>query len=122
MVAAERLRFAFHSWGTTLEVLAAAQFGVCWPADLVEWLEYPCYANAGRPGMYPFPLADEILKEPLDIVNGHLRVPDRPGLGIEIDERVVDEYPFVPGPWSYFEIKSPPETIAVTGDHSLKWV
>ncbi len=115
-------RFAFHSWGTTLEVLAAAHFGVCWPADLVEWLEYPCYANSGRPGMYPFPLADEILKEPLDIVNGHLRVPDRPGLGIEIDERVVDKYPFVPGPWSYFEIKSPPETIAVTGDHSLKWV
>ena len=119
-------RFAFHSWGTTLEVLAAAHFGVCWPADLVEWLEYPCYANpprsAGRPGMYPFPLADEILKEPLEIVNGHLRVPHRPGLGIEIDERVADKYPFVPGPWSFFEIKSPPETIAVTGDHSLKWV
>ena len=116
------LRFAFHSWGTTLEVLAAAHFGVCYPASVVEWLEYPCYANNGRAGMYPFPLADEILTEPLDIRDGHLVVPKGPGLGIDIDERVVDKYPYIPGPWSYFAINSPRETIAVTGDHSLKWL
>ena len=116
------LTFAFHSWGTTLEVLAAAHFGICWPESVVEWLEYPCYANAGRAGMYPFPLADEILVEPLDITNGRLVVPDTPGLGIEIDERVADKYPFMPGPWSFFRITSPPETFAVTGDHSVKWV
>jgi hypothetical protein len=29
---------------------------------------------------------------------------------------------FIPGPWSFFRIDSPPETIAVTGDHSVKWV
>jgi L-alanine-DL-glutamate epimerase-like enolase superfamily enzyme len=116
------LRFAFHSWGTTLEVLAAAHFGICWPASVVEWLEYPCYSNDGRVGMYPFPLADEILKEPLEIRNGHLIVPRGPGLGIDIDERVVEKYPFMPGPWSRFEIYSPPSTIAVTGDHSLKWL
>jgi L-alanine-DL-glutamate epimerase-like enolase superfamily enzyme len=116
------LRFAFHSWGTALEVLAAAHFGVCWPESVVEWLEYPCYANAGRAGMYPFPIADEIITEPLAIANGRLTVPDRPGLGIEIDERVVDRYPFIPGPWSFFRIDSPAETIAVTGDHSVKWL
>jgi L-alanine-DL-glutamate epimerase-like enolase superfamily enzyme len=121
-VRANGLRFAFHSWGTTLEVLAAAHFGICAPETLVEWLEYPCYSNAGRAGMYPFPLADEILKTPLDITNGYLTVPDGPGLGIEIDERVVDKYPFHPGPWSFFRIDSPPETIAVTGDHSVKWI
>ena len=118
----QSLRFAFHSWGTVLEVLAAAQFGVCWPEDVVEWLEYPCYANAGRAGMYPFPAADEILKEPLDIRKGILRVPKGPGLGVEIDERVIEKYPFLPGPWSFFRIDSPAETIAVTGDHSVKWV
>jgi L-alanine-DL-glutamate epimerase-like enolase superfamily enzyme len=121
-VAAQGLRFAFHSWGTTLEVLAAAHLGVCWPEDVVEWLEYPCYANAGRPGMYPFPLADELLTEPLEIVDGHLVVPRRPGLGIEINEGVVDRYPFIPGPWSVFRIDVPPQTIAVTGDHSIKWI
>lgn len=121
-VAAAGLRFAFHSWGTTLEVLAAAHFGVCWPEEVVEWLEYPCHANSGRAGMYPFPLADEILARPLEIEDGYLVVPDGPGLGIEIDERVVDRYPFIPGPWSFFRIDNPPQTIAVTGDHSIKWV
>jgi L-alanine-DL-glutamate epimerase-like enolase superfamily enzyme len=118
----KKLRFAFHSWGTTLEVLAAAHLGVCWPADVVEWLEYPCYSNSGRPGMYPFPLADEILREPLAIEAGDMIVPNGPGLGVAIDERVIEKYPFIPGPWSFFKIDSPPETVAVTGDHSVKWV
>lgn len=121
-VARKNLRFAFHSWGTALEVLAAAHLGICWPADVVEWLEYPCYSNAGKPGMYPFPLADEILREPLEIERGDLVVPKGPGLGIEIDERVIEKYPFIPGPWSFFRIDSPRETVAVTGDHSVKWV
>jgi L-alanine-DL-glutamate epimerase-like enolase superfamily enzyme len=121
-VARKKLRFAFHSWGTALEVLAAAHLGICWPADVVEWLEHPCYSNSGRPGMYPFPVADELLREPLQIEHGDLVVPKGPGLGIEIDERVVEKYPFIPGPWSFFKIDSPPETVAVTGDHSVKWV
>jgi L-alanine-DL-glutamate epimerase-like enolase superfamily enzyme len=122
--AAERakLRFAFHSWGTTLEVLAAAQFGVTFGEDVVEWLEHPCHANSGRAGMYPFPLADEILARPLEIRKGILQVPKGPGLGIDVDERVIEKYPWIPGPWSYFRIHSPPETIAVTGDHSMKWI
>ena len=121
-LAREKLRFAFHSWGTTLEVLAAAHFGVCFPEKVVEWLEHPCHGNFGRKGMYPFPLADEILKTPLDIRNGILTVPKGPGLGIEVNEAVIQKYPWIPGPWSYFKIHSPPETIAVTGDHSVKWV
>jgi L-alanine-DL-glutamate epimerase-like enolase superfamily enzyme len=106
---ARQLRFAFHSWGTSLEVLAAAHIGVCWP-------------ESGRAGMYPFPAADEILAEPLAIRDGYLTVPDRPGLGIEVDERVVDRYPFIPGPWSIFRLDSPPSTVAVIGDHSVPWV
>jgi L-alanine-DL-glutamate epimerase-like enolase superfamily enzyme len=116
------LRFAFHSWGTALEVLAAAHLGVCWPANVVEWLEYPVYANAGRRVMYPFALADEILAEPLAIERGDLLVPTGAGLGVEIDERVIRKYPFIPGPWSYFRIDSPRETLAVSGDHSVPWV
>jgi L-alanine-DL-glutamate epimerase-like enolase superfamily enzyme len=121
-VAQHGLRFAFHSWGTTLEVLAAAHLGVCSPAHVVEWLEYPCYANNGQAGMYPFPLSDEILREPLRIEKGDLLVPKTPGLGVDVDERVLEKYPFIPGPWSFFKIHSPPETIAVTGDHSVKWI
>jgi L-alanine-DL-glutamate epimerase-like enolase superfamily enzyme len=116
------LRFAFHSWGTALEVLAAAQLGVCWSESIVEWLEYPCYAHREYPAMYPFPLADEVLSEPLGIEDGHLVLPDGPGMGIDINETVIEKYPFIPGPWSLFQLNSPAETIAMTGDHSIKWV
>ena len=122
--AAERqgIRFAFHSWGTLLEVIAAAQLGVCWPTTVVEWLEYPLHSNNGKPGMYEFPVADEILTEPLELDSGHLVMPDAPGIGVEVDESVIERYPFLPGPWSIFRIDSPPETLAVDGDHSVPWV
>jgi hypothetical protein len=35
---------------------------------------------------------------------------------------VFEKYPFIPGPWSFFELDSPKQTIAVTGDHSVKWI
>jgi L-alanine-DL-glutamate epimerase-like enolase superfamily enzyme len=115
------LSFAFHSWGTALEVAAAAQLGICWPQLVVEWLEYPCYSTPGRAGMYPFPLSAEILTEPLQIERGDLIVPRTPGLGVTVDERVIERYPWIPGPWSLFRTESPLETRAVTSDHSVQW-
>ena len=73
------IRFAFHCWGTLLEVIAAGQLGVCWGPEVIEWLEYPCHANRGKPGMYPFLLADDILTEPLPLEAGNLVLPDKPG-------------------------------------------
>jgi hypothetical protein len=67
-------------------------------------------------------VADDILTEPLPIENGELIVPKDPGLGVEVDESVIERYPYIPGPWSIFKIDSPPETLAVSGDHSVKWV
>ncbi len=121
VIARHGLRFAFHSWGTALEVLAAAHLGVCWPDTVVEWLEYPIYSTPTLRSMYEFPLAADILKEPLSIENGNLIVPRGPGLGIDVDESVVERYPWIPGPWSYFRTDSPAETWAVTSDHSVKW-
>jgi L-alanine-DL-glutamate epimerase-like enolase superfamily enzyme len=120
-IASQGMRFAFHSWGTALEVLAAAHLGICWPESVVEWLEYPCYWTPSSAGMYPFPLAAEILKEPLDIDHGDLIVPKKPGLGVEIDEQVIERYPWIPGPWSFFELTAPREIWSVTSDHSEKW-
>lgn len=115
------LRFAFHSWGTALEILAAAQIGVCWPETVVEWLEYPCYSTATHKFMYEFPLAEDLLKQPLRIEDGSLVLPHSPGLGIDVDEKAFEKYPWVPGPWSYFTLLSPRETFAVISDHSVKW-
>ena len=118
-VARAGLSFAFHSWGTALELLAAAHLGVCWPENVVAWLEYPCYQTLTQPGMYPFPLAEEILAEPLPVSKGALHIDrSRPGLGIEVNERVIERFPWVPGPWSIFKIHSPAETWAVDGDHT----
>jgi L-alanine-DL-glutamate epimerase-like enolase superfamily enzyme len=114
-------RFAFHSWGTDLEVIAAAHLGVCWPETVVEWLEYPVYTTPRAKTMYPFPTATEILKEPLEIVEGDLVVSSKPGLGVEIDESVIERYPWIPGPWSYFKLISPEATYAINSDHSVKW-
>jgi L-alanine-DL-glutamate epimerase-like enolase superfamily enzyme len=115
------LRFAFHSWGTALEVVAAAHLGICWPETVVEWLEYPCYSSEIQAGMYPFPLASDMLKEPLTLDQGDLVVSVAPGLGVEINESVIERYPWIPGPWSTFTLHSPHETWAVTGDHSVRW-
>jgi L-alanine-DL-glutamate epimerase and related enzymes of enolase superfamily len=102
-------------------VVAAAHLGVCWPETVVEWLEYPCYSTPSTAGMYPFPLAAEILKEPLHIDTGDLILSRAPGLGVEVDESIIERYPWIPGPWSSFTMHSPAETWAVTGDHSVRW-
>jgi L-alanine-DL-glutamate epimerase-like enolase superfamily enzyme len=117
----EKLKFAFHSWGTALEVIAAAHLGICWPENVVEWLEYPCYSTATMQSMYPFPLAAEVLSDPLQIDRGDLVVSREPGLGVNVDERVFEKYPWIPGPWSYFRTDSPAHTMAITSDHSIKW-
>jgi L-alanine-DL-glutamate epimerase-like enolase superfamily enzyme len=114
-------QFAFHNWGTLLECLAMAHLGVCFPADVCAWLEYPCFSHRGQDIMYPYPLADDILKEPLRIEHGDLIISDAPGLGVEVDESVIDRYPYIPGPWSVFRLTSPPEEWALSGDHAAEW-
>lgn len=106
-VAHAGMRFAFHSDGTALEVMAAAQLGICWPEMVVEWLEYPCYSTPSRAGMYPFPLASEILTEPLNLDHGDLIVPRKAGLGVDVDERVIERYRWIPGPGTTDRLDSP---------------
>ncbi len=97
-IARAGLRFAFHNWGTALDLVAAAHLGVCWPESVVRWLEFPCYSDDTREFAYPFPLAAEIIKQPLQIERGDLIVPRAPGLGVEIDESVIWRYPYINSP------------------------
>ena len=57
--------------------------------------------------MYPFPLAAEILKDPLGIDHGDLIVSRAPGLGVTVDESVIERYPWLPGRGAEFETVSP---------------
>jgi len=48
--------------------------------------------------MYEFPASEEILKAPPEIRDGELIVSCTPGLGVEVDESIVDLLPWIPGP------------------------
>ena len=43
------------------------------------------------------PLMDQIFKEPFEIEGGTLKLPNRPGFGVELIEDVEKKFPFVPG-------------------------
>jgi muconate cycloisomerase len=67
-----------------------AETGICTAALLhlaaalpaVDW-------GVGLSSQY---LVDDILKQPLSFVNGHISVPTGPGLGLEVDEAKVRRY------------------------------
>lgn len=61
-IARARLWFAFYSWGTALEVTAAAHPGVWWPETVVA---------------------------------GGLLVPRASGLGVTVNESVIERYPWI---------------------------
>jgi L-alanine-DL-glutamate epimerase-like enolase superfamily enzyme len=91
--------FVPHQFGTQLGLVANAHLTAAAPG--AELLECPVFGT-DTAGMYPFRLAEEILEDDLAIADGHLTVPDGPGLGVEIDTDVLDRYPHVEGPWTEF--------------------
>lgn len=46
----------------------------------------------------PNPLKSEILREPLAPQRGYFHLSDKPGLGIELDEKALARFPYVEGP------------------------
>ena len=52
------------------------------------------------------PLREELLLEPLKIVDGKLSVPTAPGLGIELTDATINRYPYKPGTEQRFKVES----------------
>ena len=117
----EKVAFAFHNWGTALETVADALVGSCFSRKTAAWLEYPQYAHRDPRVMYPYPLSDELVPDAPRPLDGEFPVPDGPGLGVTVDEAMIEKYPYLPGPWSIFELESPPTKLALSGDHALPW-
>jgi len=42
------------------------------------------------------PPRSEVLVEPLKIQNGYLQIPEKPGLGVELNEHAIKKYPYIP--------------------------
>ena len=60
-------------------IASAAAAHVAAAAPAIDW-----GLTVTNPG-----LAEDVAVEPLAVVRGHVEVPERPGLGIEVDERRV---------------------------------
>ena len=88
---ANNLKVYPHIGGLSAVGLAAnIQFAVIIGTDMLEYDSNPYQ-----------PLRDKILKEPIlswdYIEDGCLKVPEGPGLGIEIDESAFEQYPYKKG-------------------------
>ena len=102
MIAKEKGKMLInHAWGTRLASIQTAQFSATLTEEESPWCEYPIYTTAQVKSMYPFPLAEEVLTEPLEVKDSYIRIPDKPGLGVEVNEEALKEYPYVPGPSTY---------------------
>jgi L-alanine-DL-glutamate epimerase-like enolase superfamily enzyme len=87
-----------HNYGTHLGIVANAHLAAAAPE--VEFVEFPIYETDGSVGMYPFPLAEDVITTDLDVADGTLSLPTDPGLGVDVNFDVIDEFSFVDGPWS----------------------
>jgi len=78
---AHHLNIAQHCWGGGVSLMSNLHFGFSQPACIC--VEHP---------MYKSPLRDELLGEPLKIMNGQVAPPALPGLGVELTDEVVQKY------------------------------
>ena len=73
------LRVAPHSWSDAVAILANAHVVASLPHGITVEID-----QTGNP------FVEELLVEPLQVVDGQLRLGDRPGLGIELNWKVVE--------------------------------
>ncbi len=52
------------------------------------------------------PLREELLNEPLKIVDGEILIPNTPGLGIHINDEIIEKYAFIPGTEQRFKVET----------------
>ena len=75
------LRVATHSWSDAVAVIANAHVVAAAPNGITVEID-----RTGNP------FVERLLAEPLAVVDGQLDLGARPGLGITLDERLLDEY------------------------------
>jgi L-alanine-DL-glutamate epimerase-like enolase superfamily enzyme len=81
LASAHQLRFAPHLWGGALLFASGMHVASVDASGFI--LEYSLGAN---------PLLHELALEPFEPVDGCIEIPDRPGLGVGIDEAFVELY------------------------------
>ena len=91
MAALHGIRLVPHVWGTAVQIAASLQFAAA-------LLPNPPRREPIEPifefDRTPNPFRQAIVKEPLEHKDGVLAIPDRPGLGIEIDRDALAEFAY----------------------------
>lgn len=86
----ENVQVSPHVWTGAVGIAASLQYAATIPS-------YPHSTNIPEPFYFEFDRAEnglrtDLLDEPFDPTDGTLDIPDSPGLGVEIDERALNEY------------------------------
>lgn len=85
MAEARYVAVAPHNSGGPLLTAVSLQLDACTPNFVIQEC---CFMESGT-------LGEGTLKKPFEIKNGHIEIPDGPGLGIEMDEKVLAERPYM---------------------------
>jgi len=78
-----------HDWSTGVNIIAQIHLVASIPnGGYVEYYRPP----PGKEDSVEADLIDRLLTEPFELKNGYFEVPNKPGLGIELDERILTKY------------------------------
>jgi D-galactarolactone cycloisomerase len=83
MAAEHHVPLSFHTWGDGIALAASVHLSAALKECVVMELDYTYN-----------PLRAELLREPLEVENGFLVPPDKPGLGVELDSKAVEKFAF----------------------------
>ena len=81
MTAHENRYINAHAWSSAIITAACMHLTAATPNHIV--MEIKPFRN---------PMQHELVKEPFEPHDGYLDVPEKPGLGVEVDEAVVRKY------------------------------
>ncbi len=81
--AAGKVPISFHTWGDAVALAASIHLSAAIQECIVMELDYTYN-----------PLRAELLREPLEVRNGYLHLPDGPGLGIEVKPDALQRFVF----------------------------
>jgi D-galactarolactone cycloisomerase len=83
MAAMHKVPVSFHTWGDGVALAASVHLAAALEDCIVMELDYTYN-----------PLREELLREPFKVSNGYLIPPEKPGLGIELNEEAFGRFAF----------------------------
>ena len=87
---AANLRLAPHVWGGAVGLATACHFIAAQPAS--PHVDHPPHPQMLEYDMSDNALRTQLLKTPIELEQGHVVLPQGPGLGIELDPATVERY------------------------------